>query len=138
MSNQKTIYVKDSDLKLLKKVQEEFGESISSLFADFIRRRGHLTDSERKVLTLLKESREDGKNLKQEGAGRGLVSDFAQAEAYLLEILKLLKKEDFGAARNLWFGALACHDLAKKQARFYREIKREIEEALAEPNSARP
>ena len=35
----KTIYVKDTDLPLLEQAQEQLGDSVSSMFAEFLRER---------------------------------------------------------------------------------------------------
>jgi hypothetical protein len=35
----KTIYVKDTDLSLLEQAQEQLGDSVSSMFAEFLRER---------------------------------------------------------------------------------------------------
>ena len=52
----KTIYVKDTDLPLLEQAQEQLGDSISSMFAEFLRERvAKLTPEESRIIELIKQ-----------------------------------------------------------------------------------
>jgi hypothetical protein len=127
----RTIYIKDSDVPVFERAQEDLGESVSSLFADFLHDRLlHLTENEKKVLALLKQIRRDRKALKDERAGPGLVGEYDEAEAYTSKVLERLKAKDLEAARALWFGAQFCHKRANQDADTYREIKRDIDQVL--------
>ena len=47
----KTIYVKDTDLPLLEQAQEQLGDSVSSMFAEFLRERvAKLTPEENRII----------------------------------------------------------------------------------------
>ena len=50
----KTIYVKDADLPLLEQAQEQLGDSVSSMFAQFLRERvATLTPEETRIVELI-------------------------------------------------------------------------------------
>ena len=52
----KTIYVKDTDLPLLEQAQEQLGDSVSSMFAEFLRERvAKLTPEENRIIELINE-----------------------------------------------------------------------------------
>ena len=52
----KTIYVKDPDLRLLEQAQEQLGESVSSLFAEFLRERvAKLSPEENRIIDLINQ-----------------------------------------------------------------------------------
>src|SRR5260370_8887370 len=96
----RTIYIKDSDVPVFERAQEDLGESVSSLFADFLHDRLlHLTENEKKVLVLLKQIRRDRKALKDERAGPGLVGEYDEAEPYASKLLERLKPKDLHAPR---------------------------------------
>ena len=50
----KTIYVKDTDLPLLEQAQAQLGDSVSSMFAEFLRERvARLTPEENRIIELI-------------------------------------------------------------------------------------
>jgi hypothetical protein len=52
----KTLYVKDADLPLFEQAQEQLGDSVSSMFAEFLRERvAGLTPEEGRILELMNE-----------------------------------------------------------------------------------
>jgi hypothetical protein len=60
----RTIYVRDADVPLFDRAQDELGKSVSALFAEFLKERlGSVTESEKAVLELIAQSRR--------GAGSG-------------------------------------------------------------------
>jgi|SRR5579864_3774054 len=127
----KTIYVRDADVPIFERAQEDLGESVSSLFAEFLHERlTNLTEDEKKVLELIKQIRADRKALKAEGAGAAYLDDYEEAEAYARQVLEYLRKKDFEAARNLWFGAKHCHHRANGDAKVHKKISREIDNLL--------
>ncbi|HEV3331609.1 MAG TPA: hypothetical protein VG096_11545 [Bryobacteraceae bacterium] len=127
----KTIYVRDADVPLLERASEELGESISALFASFLRDRvATLTSQEKQVVQLIKRIREDRVRLHKEGTSKEAVSEFQQAEAYALKVLEAVRKQDYEAARNLWFGANSYHAIAHRSAANYRKIAVEIDRVL--------
>ena len=52
----KTIYVKDTDLSLLEQAQDQLGDSVSSMFAEFLRERvAKLTPEENRIIELINQ-----------------------------------------------------------------------------------
>jgi hypothetical protein len=50
----KTIYVKDADLPLLEQAQEQLGDSVSSMFAEFLRERvAKLSPEDNRIIELV-------------------------------------------------------------------------------------
>ncbi len=123
----KTIYVRDVDLPLFDTASEELGESVSALFASFLRERlAAMTSKERQAVQLMKRIRQDRERREREGGSTVALSEIKQAEAYALKVLEAVRKQDYESARNLWFGANFCHATAHRSASQYQKIRAEI------------
>jgi len=132
----KTIYVKDGDVPLFESAQDELGESVSSLFAEFLHSKlAAKTPDERKVLDLIKEIRRDKKALKESGARPAVLSKYNEAEAYAVRVWKHLQNGEIAAARSLFFDAQSFHNIAEKGGATYRNFTREIGRVLRAPRS---
>jgi hypothetical protein len=130
----KTIYVKEADIPIFESTQEELGESVSSLFAEFLRNKlAAQTADEKKALDLVKQIRRDKKEKKAEGAGAAVLSEYNEAEAYAVQVWRLLQNGEFVAARNLFIGAQSYHNIANRTAQSYRNISRELARILGGP-----
>lgn len=127
----KTIYVKDTDLPIFDEAQKELGESISSLFASFLRERlANLTEQEKQVRNLIKQIKRDREGVAKEGVGGESKSDFDQAEAYARKVLEAIRNKDHVTARNLWSGAQSYQAIAQRSAESYRKLSKAIDRAL--------
>ena len=130
----KTIYVKDADIPIFESTQEELGESVSSLFAEFLRNKlAAQTADEKKALDLVKQIRRDKKARKAEGAGVAVLSEYNEAEAYAVQVWRLLQNGELVAARNLFIGAQSYQNIANRTAQNYRNISRELTRLLGGP-----
>jgi hypothetical protein len=108
----KTIYVTDANLPLFERAQEEFGESLSSLFAVFLRGElENMSEAERTLRSYLKTVRSDRAAAIKNGS-RTSVSFFDETIAYLEEVLALNRK-DFKSAADLWNGARNAHLISR-------------------------
>jgi len=84
--------VKNADLPLFEQAQEQLGDSVSALFAEFIRERvAKLRPEEDNIIELMNQVTRKREALKQE---RGLPSfldgEYAEAEAYAAKSIKSL------------------------------------------------
>src|SRR6266550_3250925 len=63
----KTIYIKDTDLPLLEQAQEQLGDSVSSMFAEFLRERvAKLTPEENRIIELINQITTTRETLKRQ------------------------------------------------------------------------
>jgi hypothetical protein len=110
----RTIYVRDADVVLFDRAQDELGKSVSALFAEFLKERlGSVTESEKAVLELMAQIGEEKDKAAKRGAGRSVLSEFDEAEAYARRLLNLLRAGGFEEARSLWSGAQALFGAAR-------------------------
>ncbi len=130
----KTIYVRDSDLPLFDQAQEQIGESISSLFAEFLRERvAALTPQERTILELRREIAKEREDLKEE---RGLPDfidrEFAAAEAYAGKSLKSLRAGEIKKAKAHFYAANTYCERARRDLEQTRELDEKLAAMLGE------
>ena len=134
----KTLYVRDADIALFERAQEQLGESLSALFAEFLRERvTSLTNNEKLVVDLLRQIKREKENLRSEGVDSFTLFEFDHASAYAVEILNHLRRKDFVAAEGLWVGAQTFFNMAKQSgakakqaAPLIREICDELSKIL--------
>ena len=90
MMPNKTIYVKDADLPLVEQAAEQLGESVSSMFAQFLRERvAKLTPEERSIIDLINQMSRKRDALKRERSLPEFVdAEYAEAEACAEKALK--------------------------------------------------
>src|ERR1700716_1153700 len=92
MMPNKTIYVKDSDLPLFEQAQELLGESVSSMFADFLKERvGKITPEERMAELVSHISRKRGALKKERGLPPFIDGIYAEAETHAKNAVKHLR-----------------------------------------------
>src|SRR4051794_293538 len=89
----KTIYLRDADLPLFEQAQEEFGDSVSSLFAEFLRDRvAKLTPDERRIIALISQITRKRDSVKKDRTVPEFVDgEYAEAEAHAEKALKSLR-----------------------------------------------
>jgi hypothetical protein len=130
----KTIYVKDADLPLFERAQEQFGESVSSVFAEFLRERAaKLTPEESRIVELmnrLAQKREAAK--KDRGLPDFIEAEYAEAESYAERALKSLRAGKIRNTKALYYAANAYYDRAERDARETRDLGEKIGRLLQE------
>src|SRR6266446_5022040 len=86
----KTIYVKDTDLPLLEQAQEQLGDSVSSMFAKFLRERvAKLTPEENRIIELINQISSARETLKkQRDLPEFIESEHAEAQSYAENALR--------------------------------------------------
>ena len=128
----KTIYVKDTDLPLLEQAQEQFGESVSSMFAEFLRERvAKLSPEENRIIDLINRitaTREAGK--RQHDLPEFIEGEHAEAQSYAERALKNFRAGDIRKTKALFWAANAYHDRAQRNAKEVKELNGRIAEML--------
>ena len=128
----KTIYVKDADLPLFERAQEQFGESVSAVFAEFLRERAaKLTPEESRIVELTNRIAKKREEVKKDRALPGFVEGiYAEAESYAERALKSLRAGKIRNTKALYYAANAYYDRAERDARETRELGGKIAEML--------
>ena len=123
----RTIYVKDVDLPLFERVQEQLGESVSSMFAEFLRDRcANQTPKERSIVELLNRIRRARAAAKAEG--HRLDHQFDLAEHHALKAQERLSSNEKEKADLNLYKAHADFALAERWAKECRASDVRIDE----------
>jgi hypothetical protein len=128
----KTIYLRDADLPLFEQAQEEFGDSVSSLFAEFLRDRvAKLTPDERRIMALMNQITRKREAVKKDPGVPGFVDgEYAEAEAHAEKALKSLRAGEIRNAKTFFYAANLYHDWAERDVKHTRELNDKIAELL--------
>ena len=120
----KTIYVKDPDLQLFEQAQADLGESISSLFAAFLRERvANLTPVERKIIELKNEIGRKRELLKAEARVPAFVDgEYSEAELYADKALTSLRANQIRNAKTFFYAANTYYGWAERDVKNTREL----------------
>ena len=123
----KTIYVKDSDMPLFEQAQELLGDSVSSLFAEFLKERvGKVTPDER-IAELMNQITRKRQALKEErGLPPFIDGIYAEAQSYAKKALKSLRAGEVQKAKALYYAANVYHERAERDAKEMREFGEKI------------
>lgn len=110
----KTIYVKDTDLPLLEQAQEQLGDSVSSMFAEFLRERvAKLTPEENRIIELINEIVIGREALSERSLPEFIDGEYAEAQAYAEKALKSFRASEISKTKALFWAANAYYDRAK-------------------------
>ena len=110
----KTIYVKDTDLPLLEQAQEQLGDSVSSMFAEFLRERvAKLTPEENRIIELINEIVIAREALRERSLPEFIDGEYAEAQAYAEKALKSFRASEISRTKALFWAANAYYDRAK-------------------------
>jgi hypothetical protein len=124
----KTIYVKDTDLPLLEQAQEQLGDSVSSMFAEFLRERvAKLTPEENRIIELINQITTTRETLKrQRDLPEFIESEHAEAQSYAEKALKSLRAGEIRKTKALFWAANAYQERAQRDAKEVRELNDKI------------
>ena len=110
----KTIYVKDTDLPLLEQAQAQLGDSVSSMFAEFLRERvARLTPEENRIIELIDKIVIAREALRERSLPEFIDSEYAEAQAYAEKALKSFRASEISKTKALFWAANAYYDRAK-------------------------
>lgn len=129
----KTIYLKDTDVALFEQAQEQLGDSVSSIFADFLRERvAKLTPVESRIVELLNRIARSREQVKKDRAVPAFVdSEYAEAEAYATRALKSLRSGEVSKTKTFFYAANTYLDGADRGLEQSRELGAKMAEMLA-------
>ena len=131
----KTIYVKDADLPLFEQAQAQLGDSVSSLFAEFLRERvAKLKPEEDKIVTLISHIAVKRQALKNDPCLPGFIDgEYAEVEAYAEKALKSLQAGEIKKTKILWHAANTYLERAERDVKDARELGAKIGLMLETP-----
>ena len=119
-------------MPLFEQAQEELGESISSLFAAFLRERvTNLTPVERTIIDLLNEITRKRALLKKDRALPEFIDgEYSEAESYAEQALKNLRAKEIKSAKTLFYAANTYYRWAERDVMNARELGEKIAEIV--------
>jgi hypothetical protein len=128
----KTIYVKDADLPLLERAQEQLGESVSSMFAEFLKERvAQLTPEEHRIIGLINQISRKREAVKNEHAvPQFVIGKYEEAEAYAEQALKSLRAGEIRNTKTQFYAANAYYERAESDLKDTRELNEKIAQML--------
>ena len=134
----KTIYVKDTDLPLLEQAQEQLGESVSSMFAEFLRERvAKLSPEESRIIDLINQITTARETVKRHRDLPDFIeSEHAEAQSYAERALKSFRAGQIRKTKALFWAANAYHDKAQRDAQQVKELNGRIAEMLGRDDKA--
>jgi hypothetical protein len=128
----KTIYVKDTDLPLLEQAQAQLGDSVSSMFAEFLRERvARLTPEENRIVELINQitaAREAAK--RKRDLPEFIEAEHAEAQAYAERALKGFRAGEIRKTKALFWAANTYYERAQRDAKEVSELNEKISEML--------
>ena len=136
MMPNKTIYVKDTDLPLLEQAQQQLGDSVSSMFAEFLRERvSNLTPEESRIIELINQITTTRETLKTErDLPEFIESEHAEAQSYAEKALKSFRAGEISKTKALFWAANAYHERAQRDAKEVQELNAKIAGLLGRDN----
>ena len=113
----KTIYIKDTDLPLLEQAQKQLGDSVSSMFAGFLRERvAKLTPEENRIIELINEIVGAREALRERSLPEFIDGEYSEAQTYAEKALKSFRASEISRTKALFWAANAYYDKAKNDA----------------------
>ncbi len=124
----KTLYVKESDLPLFEQAQQQLGDSISSMFADFLKERvAHITPEEGKIIALIDQIKVQREALgKHRNLPRFLDAEYAEAEAHAEKALKSFRRGEVRQTKIHFYAANTYRDKADRDFKEASELSAKL------------
>ena len=134
----KTIYVRDTDLPLLEQAQEQLCESVSSMFAEFLRERvANLRPEENRIIDLVNQITAARETVKrQRDLPEFVEMEHAEAQSYAERALKSFRAGEARKTKALFWAANTYHDRAQRDAKEVKELNGRIAEMLGRDDKA--
>ena len=126
----KTLYVKDADLPLFEQAQEQLGDSVSSMFAEFLRERvAGLTPEEGRILELMNEiSRAREVANKARNLPQFIDAEFEAAEEHCKKALKSFQRGDIRKTKVFFYAASTYRNKAERDLKEARDLNEKMAE----------
>lgn len=128
----KTLYVKDADLPLFEQAQEQLGDSVSSIFAEFLRERvAVLTPEEGRIVELMNEiSRAREVASKARNLPQFIDAEFEEAEERCKKALKSFQRGDMRKTKVFFYAASTYRNKAERDLKEARDLNEKMVEML--------
>jgi hypothetical protein len=128
----KTLYVKDADLPLFEQAQEQLGDSISSMFAEFLRERvAGLTPEEGRIVELMNEiNRARQAASKVRSMPLFVDAEYETAEEYCKRALKSFQRGDIRKAKIFFYAANTYRNKAERDLKEAKGLNEKMAEML--------
>lgn len=128
----KTLYVKDADLPLFEQAQEQLGESVSSMFAEFLRERvAGLTPEEGRIVELMNEiSRARELATKARNLPQFIDAEYEEAEEQCKKALKSFQRGDIRKTKVFFYAASMYRNKAERDLKEARDLNEKMAEML--------
>lgn len=135
MMPNKTIYVREADLPLFEQAQQQLGDSVSSMFAEFLRERvANLTPVESRIIEVMNQIERKREAVKKERGVPGFMEgEYAEAEAHAEKALKSLRAGQIRRAKTFFYAANEYLEWAEGDLKRARELGGKIAELLGTP-----
>ena len=124
----KTIYVKDTDLPLMEQAQEQLGDSVSAMFAEFLRERvAKLTPEEHRIVALINHITAARETLKKEmDLPAFLDGEHAESQSYAEKALKAFGSGDIRKTKTFFWAANTYYERAQRNTREVKELNEKL------------
>ena len=128
----KTLYVKDADLPLFEQAQEQLGDSVSSMFAEFLRERvAGLTPEEGRIVELMNEiSRARDVASKARNLPQFIDAEYEEAEEHCKKALKSFQRGDIRKTKVFFYAASTYRNKAERDLKEARDLNEKMAEML--------
>lgn len=135
----RTIYVKDADLQLLEQAQEQLGDSVSSMFAEFLRERmAKLTPEENRIIELMNRITNAREILKKDRhLSEFMDGEYAEAQEYAEKAVKSFKAGEVGTTKVFFWAANTYYERAQRDVRELGELNEKIAAMLGRSGKRR-
>ena len=132
MMPNKTIYVKDADVPLFERAQQELGDSVSALFAEFLQERvGKRTPHERRIIDFVNEIAKTRQAVKKDRSLPGFIDgEYDEATGYAEKALRHLRAGEVARAKVMWHAATRYSERAERDVKETKELGAKIAELL--------
>ena len=130
----KTLYVKDADLPLFEQAQEQLGESVSSMFAEFLRERvARLTPEEDRIVELMNEiSRAREITSKVRNLPQFIDAEYEEAQEHCKKALKSFQRGEIRKTKAFFYAASTYRNKADRDLKEARDLNEKMAEMLNE------
>lgn len=131
----KTIYVKDADLPLLEQAQAQLGDSVSSMFAEFLHERAviNLTPEENRIIDLINRINRKREILaREQSLPKFLDGEYVAAERHAERSLKSLRSGEIRTAKALYWAANTYYERAERDFKELTELVQKVAALLSE------
>lgn len=120
--------MKNTDLSLLEEAQQQLGDSVSSMFADFLRDRvAKLSPEESRIVNLINRVSHTRQALRGErDLPEFIDKEYAEAQTFAERALMSYRAGEIRKTKALFWAAHAYHDRAESDVKEVRDLNLKI------------